>query len=436
MPNFIRLLLVFTFFFVSNIPFAHAQEETTASTRAELWKQKREQKKSELTPFRPSKMERRFVGREKKGFHEPLGVRFGDIYITQGGITTGAGYLAATVRYFRPNLFDTPLDISASAGYSWRGYSSLGFQFGNILRKTPESFLRFSGVGGLSQFEKTRQTEGDFYYYIELNREHYPQEDFFGIGNDSLEENRTDYTFDANAYDGVVGMRFGPYIGAFVRGGLLEPDISRGTDDAYPATQVLFDDVTAPGLAEQPDFLRLGASLFLDYRDIYGNPTNGGMYNVAYAHFEDQDEGLYDFNRFAVDLRQYIPLGSEQRILAARWYSSFDDPAVAARVPFYLMQSIGGHDSVRGYSEFRFRDRNVFFLSTEYRWLPHPFWEFALFYDTGKVFPDRSDFDFNDLKSGYGVGVRLKSTEDTFLRFDLAHSEEGLHFYFKMNASF
>ena len=413
-----------------------ADEEAAPKSRAEEWRQKRLEKQAQLAPFRPGKMERRLVNFEKKGFGESLGLRFGDIYVTQGGITTGAGFVAATVRYFRPNLFESPLDISASAGYSLKGYQQYGFQFGNILRKSPELFLRYSGSSGLSLFEKTEQAEGNYYYYGEMIYRHYPQEDFFGLGNDSVEENKTDYLLEGMSYDAVAGLRFGPIAGAFVRAGLLQPNLGRGTDDALPTTQELFDDSTAPGLDAQPDFIRFATSVFLDYRDVFGNPNRGGMYTATYAHFFDRDQGDYDFRRIAFDLRQYVPLGSEQRILAARFYSSFDDEVDHARVPFYLMQTLGGSDSVRGYSDFRFRDENLFFISTEYRWVPHPIWELVLFYDTGKVFSEMSDFDFSDLKKGYGVGMRLKSTEDVLLRIDVGRSEEGIHLYFKMNASF
>jgi outer membrane protein assembly factor BamA len=412
------------------------QESSSPKSRAEQWRQEREKKQNQLTPFRPSKMERRLVNFEKKGFGESLGIRFGDIYVAQGGITTGAGFVAGTVRYFRPNLFESPFDISASAGYSLKGYQQYGLQFGNILRKSPELFLRNSGSSGLSLFEKTRETEGDFYYFGEILYRHYPQEDFYGIGNDSLEENKTDYLLEGMSYDAVAGLRFGPIAGAFIRAGLFQPSIGTGTDEAIPTTQDLFTENTAPGLDEQPDFIRFAASLFLDYRDVFGNPNRGGMYNATYAHFFDQDQGAYDFRRLALDLRQYVPLGSEQRILAARFYSSFDDAVDNARVPFYLMQSLGGSDSIRGYSDFRFRDENLFLISAEYRWVPHPVWELVLFYDTGKVFAEMSDFDFSDLKKGYGVGMRLKSIEDVLFRIDVGRSEEGIHLYFKMNASF
>lgn len=410
--------------------------ETEPGSRAEHWEKKRIEKEAERTPFQPSKMERRLVNFEKAGFGESLGTRFGDIYVSQGGITTGAGFVAATVRYFRSNLFDTRLDISASAGYSIKGYQQYGFQFGNILRKSPELFLRYSGSSGLSLFEKTRETEGDLYYYGEVLYRHFPQEDFFGLGNDSREEDKTSYLLEGMSYDAVAGLRFGSHVGAFFKAGLFQPDIGRGTDSGIPTTQQLFDDSNAPGLNEQPDFVRLAGSIFLDYRDVFGNPNRGGMYSATYARFMDRDQGEFDFHRLAFDLRQYIPLGSEQRILATRFYSSFDDALNNARVPFYLMQSLGGSDSIRGYSDFRFRDKNLFFVSAEYRWVPHPVWELVLFYDAGKVFSDVSEFDFDGLKKGYGFGTRFKSTEDVILRIDVGRSEEGIHLYFKMNASF
>ncbi len=441
MNSLIPILLIssFVYFFPLQNLFAQEtapdQETSTASTRAEQWKQKRLQKQTELSPFKPSKMERRLVNFEKKGFGESLGVRFWDVYASLGGISTGAGF-GATLRYFRANLFESPIDVSVSAGYSIKGYQQYGFQVGNILRKSPELFLRNSGAAGLSQFEKTKKTEGDIYYYAEIVHRYFPQEDFFGLGNDSREEDRTNYLLEGTSYDGVAGLRFGPFVGAFLKVGLLKPDLGRGTDSLYPDTRELFDDTSAPGLSDQPDFVRFATSLFFDYRDGFGNPTSGGMYSATFAQFLDRDEGNFDFHRIAFDLRQYVPLFSEQRILALRLYSSFDNAEEGAEVPFYLMQTLGGSDSIRGFSEFRFRDKNIFFISTEYRWVPHPIWEFVLFYDAGKVAPKASDLDFSDLKSGYGFGIRLKSTEDTLLRIDIGRSVEGIHFYIKLNASF
>jgi outer membrane protein assembly factor BamA len=412
-----------------------ASKSSQATTRSELLTQQRMEKEKNLSPYKLGKLEKGLLRLETKGYHESLGFRFGDFYVSQGGITTGAG-IAATGRYFKPNLFGTPIDVSASAGYSLKQYGLYSFQVGNILRKSPELFLRSTSSGGLTLFEKTKEREGNFYLYAEIAYRDFTQEDFYGLGTDSEKEDRTDYRVVGPSYEGVGALRFGENFGAFLRAGLFQPDLRRGKDSAFPNTQELFDDVTAPGLDQQPDFLRLATQVFWDYRDIPGNPDIGGLFGITLAKYFDRDGDQFDFYRVAFDARQYIPLWSEQRMLAVRFYTSMDEESGDARVPFYLMQTLGGSDSLRGYPDFRFRDKNVFLISTEYRWEPTPAVELVLFYDTGKVFQERSDFDFSNLKKGYGFGIRFKTSDSVLLRLDIGHSEEGTSIYLKWAASF
>ncbi len=444
MFNLVQILLFLNLLNTSPTPMPSPQEisSTTASrssqvtSRSELLKQERLQKEKEIKPYKLGMLEKRLLGFEKRGFGEALGTRFGDFYFSQGGITTGAGFISATGRYFKANLFDTPIDISASAGYSLKQYKLYTFQIGNILRKSPELFLRTTSSGGLSLFEKTKEREGNFYLYGEFSYRDFTQEDFYGLGNNSDEVDQTDFRLIGPAYEGVGAFRFGDKAGAFVRAGLFQPELRVGKDSAFPNTQELFDDETAPGLEQQPDFFRVGTQVFYDYRDLPGDPETGGLYALSLAKFMDRDGDEFDFYRVAFDARQFIPLWSEQRVLAIHFYTSLDKESGNSRVPFYLMQTLGGSDTVRGYPDFRFRDKNLFLFSTEYRWEPTPAVELVLFYDTGKVFHERSDFDFSDLKKGYGFGIRFKTSKDVFLRLDLGHSEEGTSIYLKLSGSF
>jgi hemolysin activation/secretion protein len=111
-----------------------------------------------------------------------------------------------------------------------------------------------------------------------------------------------------------------------------------------------------------------------------------------------------------------------------------NNPQDGNRVPFYMMESLGGADSLRGFDTYRFRDENLISLSSEYRWEPAKFWELALFYDAGKVFPQGDDWNFNDLQHGYGIGLRLKLEKSVILRFDVGHSDEGTSFYIKVSS--
>jgi outer membrane protein assembly factor BamA len=411
------------------------QNQPTAKSRAELLVQQRTEKNKNLKPYKLSKVEKRLLSFETKGFRESLGLRFGDFYVSQGGVTTGAG-IALTGRYFKANLFDTPVDFSLSAGYSLKNYKLYTFQIGNILRRTPELFLRQTHAGGLTMFRKTKEREGNFYLYAEISYRDFTEEDFYGLGNDSLEDDRSDYRLKGPSYEAVSALRFKEKFGAFFRAGMFQPELRPGEDSAFPNTQQVFGDDSAPGLNQQPDFFRVATQFFYDYRTLPGNPNHGGLFGVDLSKYSDRDDGEFNFYRIAFDARQYLPLWSEQRILALHFYTSFDKESEGARVPFYLMQTLGGSDSLRGYPDFRFRDKNMVFLSTEYRWEPAPAVELVLFYDTGKVFPEASDFGFNDLKHGYGFGIRFKTEENTVMRLDIGHSKEGTEIYLKWATSF
>ena len=63
----------------------------------------------------------------------------------------------------------------------------------------------------------------------------FPQEDFFGIGMDSLESNRTNYRLEA--YESGVTVRWKPSRLQFGGGvAYLSPRIGRGTDSRTPSS--------------------------------------------------------------------------------------------------------------------------------------------------------------------------------------------------------
>ncbi|HEY4491190.1 MAG TPA: BamA/TamA family outer membrane protein, partial [Acidobacteriota bacterium] len=157
---------------------------------------------------------------------------------------------------------------------------------------------------------------------------------------------------------------------------------------------------------------------------------------VLFLRYNDRGGSLYEFNRLNFDTRQFIPLGSSARVLALRFAASFTDVANDRLVPFYLMETLGGSHSLRGFPEFRFRDRHLMHLSAEYRFEAATWLEFAAFYDAGKVFSRRSEFDFNDLQKAYGGGVRFKSSNGVLLRVDVGKSTEGVQVYLKLGSSF
>jgi len=160
------------------------------------------------------------------------------------------------------------------------------------------------------------------------------------------------------------------------------------------------------------------------------------MLSFEYGRFEDQGFDAYSFNRFAIDARGYLPLGTRQRVLALRAYGNFDEPDSGHRVPFYLQQSLGGPQTLRGYDNFRFRGEEVVLFQAEYRWEASPAVELAVFIDAGAVSRLDQNVDLDDLKTDWGFGLRFKNWRTVFLRFEYARGDEGSRFVFNTNAVF
>jgi hypothetical protein len=332
-----------------------------------------------------------------KGFH----LAGGD-FPAGAGWKFGVGFdTPLTSRESDPDLANR-VDFTARAAYSTRGYmrASGGLDFRNLGGAPIDVAIH-----------------GQFYEF--------PQEDFFGIGRDSLEDNRTNYLLDN--VEGGASVRWRPATFWEFGGGAsyLSPRVGGGTDSRFPSTGDVVDPAALPGLAAQPDFLKADVSAAFDWRDNPLHPHNGGRYGATFSRFDDRDLGTYDFNRVDVSLQQYVPLASRYRVLALRAEAVLTDTDAGHEVPFYLQPTLGGAKNLRGYREFRFRDRNSLLLGAEYRWEAWWALDAALFVDAGTVAPRRRDLSVSDMDVSYGIGFRFHSNRAVVGRLDLAFSREG-----------
>ena len=136
-------------------------------------------------------------------------------------------------------------------------------------------------------------------------------------------------------------------------------------------------------------------------------------------------------------MQHYIPFWNLSRVLALRALVHEADEIGAAQVPFYLMPTLGGTRSLRGFERQRFRDRSLLLLSAEYRYEVNAFLMAALFYDAGQVAPDWSVFTLKRMRDDYGFGLRFGSSNAVALRADVALGGEGAaRFMFGFASSF
>jgi outer membrane protein assembly factor BamA len=188
-----------------------------------------------------------------------------------------------------------------------------------------------------------------------------------------------------------------------------------------------------PGISDsfQPNYLHGEASVTRDTRNHRSWPTRGGMYRAALTVYDDTSTniGNFSFQQFEVEGTQLVPVNDRGWVLALHgWVVACDVPS-GHTVPFYLLPSLGGHNTLRGYDDYRFHDRSMAVVNAESRWALFTHLDGAVFVDAGNVAPNAGNLNLD--KTSWGAGLRLHTSKATFARFDVAYSVEGWHFVFR-----
>ena len=106
------------------------------------------------------------------------------------------------------------------------------------------------------------------------------------------------------------------------------------------------------------------------------------------------------------------------------------------QIPFFMLPALGGGSNLRGFSSWRFRDRNSLLLQAEWRIMVNRYIDMAVFYDAGKVATHRRDLDLDGLKTDGGLGFRFHGPLSTPFRIDFAKGSEGLSIVWAASAAF
>jgi Omp85 superfamily domain len=313
-------------------------------------------------------------------------------------------------------------DFPAGAGFALGG----GFTRGNRVIVNLAGATSTNGyLRGAASVAMPRVAGAPVDIGVHATAYEFPQEDFFGLGQSSHVDDRTDYALNGSEVGADVRWRASRHVEVW--GGLadMRPRVREGTDAAYPGTGEVFDADDLAGFTEQPRYLRGDVSLAFDWRDNPRHPHAGGRYRIGFSAFDDRDLNAYTFQRVDVEVQQYVPLPDQYRTLALRAAATFTNAGEGDEVPFYAQPSLGGSQTLRGFREFRFRDRHSLAMGAEYRWEAWWALDGALFVDAGMVAPDRRAFTLRDVDVTYGVGFRFHSNKAFAARLDLAFSREG-----------
>jgi hypothetical protein len=355
-----------------------------------------------LTPYAPGRAERLVIDSRRLLLESPSGFYplFGSVY-GGGGLTLGAGY-----RQFYGDR--TRWDIAGL--YSLKSYK--------LLELSTNSLGHARGKVDLQARIGWRDATQVAYH---------------GLGIDSTED-RTNYRMKQLYTGARVGVRPVPWV-VLGAGLMLEDFTLEQGQGTHPTIDEVYTPATAPGLGENLTYLHAIASAGIDSRRSPGYARRGGLYEVSYHNYADRDS-TYSFDRFDAEIVQHIPVLRENWVISLHGLlqSTLDDDDA---VPYFLMPSLGSGSTLRGYSSWRFRDRQSLLMSAEWRWIPNRLGlDMAVFYDVGIVTPQFRQLTLNGMKSDVGIGIRFHSPISTPLRIDLARGREGFNLVFSGGAAF
>jgi outer membrane protein assembly factor BamA len=155
------------------------------------------------------------------------------------------------------------------------------------------------------------------------------------------------------------------------------------------------------------------------------------VYRGSVASYSDQNAAGFSFKRYEAEAAQFVPLADRRVVLAFHGWVAGSGTDAGESVPFYLMPSLGGGNTLRGYTDFRFHDRNLLVVNAESRFALFSHVDLAAFVDAGNVASRVADLNLD--KRNYGFGVRMHTGTATIARVDVAHGADGWRFVVRTN---
>ena len=312
------------------------------------------------------------------------------------------------------------------------------------------SLRNYWTLEGMVGWEKSRR------YRIEAfsRARNMPQLRYHGLGTETTREQVVNYRQLDRSLGLLGAVRPVGWLSVGTRIERLWPSLSAGTRANIPSIETRFDDITAPGLAAQPPMTHVQLFAAVTVPALDGQPRRfGGDYKATYGTFRDGGRGQ-SFRRIEAEVRERFAVpGPEARLTLHAFYSD-SQAAGANRVPFHLMRTLGGSNtllayrevllggddtraSLRGFSTFRFRDQTLLLGQAEYRFTVRGPIVASVFADAGKVARRPSDLDLGPLRRNLGFSISAVRRFSTLVRIDVGFGGgEGPHGFLSFGKGF
>ncbi|MBX3468155.1 MAG: BamA/TamA family outer membrane protein [Planctomycetes bacterium] len=253
---------------------------------------------------------------------------------------------------------------------------------------------------------------------------------FYGIGNDTKDDDETSYVFRRGLAVAALGIQLPLHFTAEFQERIASYKIGPGRLEKTPSSRARFPDV--PGMRDRINVLTHRIRLTFDTRDSLSAPTRGVFGEFIYDVADETLGSTVGFHRFGLFFTALIPKLKGRLTTVVRvggWIVE------GRNVPFFEQSSLGGKATNRGYGDGRFVDQNMWLLNLEERWNVTSFelmgvrnvLQLAAFVDVGRVLSERDRFfTVEDAKISVGGALRLLVPDSELVTsIDVGFSEEG-----------
>jgi hypothetical protein len=316
------------------------------------------------------------------------------IYVDYGNMIPGAGWLSAGPGYKHWYAKDR-LFLDASASISVNSY-----RMAQARIEAPKFLKSRLAVGAQARWQ-------DF-----------PFVDYFDVGPATSIDQRSVYGIESTQYTAYATLRPFRWM-----------DIGAQIGWMNPVTNYHEGPFLARFLSSKT-FVPAEVSATIDTRDFPGHPTSGIVLRGVAARYDDRTSGAQSFDKVEGEAASFAPLAGGRLVLAVHaWYVG-TEPRSGGTVPFYLQPSLGGANTLRSFTDYRFHDDHMLLANAELRLALMTHLDFAVFADAGSVASRRNDLDLS--KRSYGAGIRLHTRRETFAMVDAATGDDGWRFLFRL----
>ncbi|UCC49786.1 MAG: hypothetical protein JSV41_06410 [Gemmatimonadota bacterium] len=268
---------------------------------------------------------------------------------------------------------------------------------------------------------------------------HRDRDEFFGIGKESREQDKSDFELDRQAVGVELGLA--PIRTIAIRVGLDWSTVESGpgNNPRLPDLDSIFDPAAVSRFGDEDRYLGIGVAG--EWRSGYDRPLLGAgrWLRVGFRWNDSRSTGAADFTELEASAGVDLPFDYDRRSLALGVLFRSVRASGDGELPFYRLPALGGSSTAPAYLTSRFRDRDLILGRSEYF---YRLWALSdegmaliasVFLDGGMVAWDLiDDFAFKHLKPSYGIALSALAGAYGGGRIELAGGDEG----FRVNLGF